>query len=168
MMPLSILVLLFYIFWLLISMLAQGESDLNRKIRKRDIFHLIPNYKFFCPRPTKNDYHLFYRTQKADASMNDWAELTPGKRDRRYCFLWHPEKRDRKIFYKIVKLIRVDYAAGKREQYGHLYQSLLNYIKTRGENNVPSAVQFRITSRQDLVADAKEIILYTSIIHKTQ
>ena len=157
---------LFYLTWLLFSLLAQGTTRINKKAKSLDWLGIIPNYKFFCPVPTTTDYHLYYRVKGADVSWNDWEELAIGLRNPWLCFIWNPGKRDRKVFYAAVKAIRrLSNAKGKQRRKSQLlYSLLLNYVKNRVLPENAIATQFRITYQQDLNDSPNTKELFTSEI----
>lgn len=164
---LEIAVFFFYLFWLIFSMLAQGKSRLNQVIRSVDAFKLIPNYRFFCPSPVREDYHLYFRSQTMDLLWTGWEEITIGARSPWIAFLWNPTKRERKVFHRTVKTLSLYQTAGRRKKRteGHLYNLLVDIVRGHLPGKQRLALQFKVTSRQDLVPGASEAILYTSPVH---
>ena len=164
MQALEIVVFLFYAIWMVFSILAQGEASVNKKIKQRDLFNLIPDYQFFCPHPTTEDYHLYYRHQNPDATWTAWTEPSIGKRNLWYCFIWNPGKRSRKVFQKTVKVIRAK-KHRKKKGYGPVYRILLNYATHAPSQGSYVAIQFKISSRQNLAPESEATIVYSSPIH---
>jgi hypothetical protein len=163
---LEVLVFLLYIGWLLISLLAQGRSSdvriLNKKLRKWDVFNVIPNYKFFCPKPAQLDYHLFFHFKRQDGSWDNWTELDIRKRHPFWCFIWNPHKRGRKVLVKFVKSVREKH---KREK-GHLYYMMLNSLRNYVTDPEGTVAQFKVISRQDLLPSSEDVVVYISEVHK--
>jgi hypothetical protein len=163
---LEILVFFFYVFWLLFSALAQGETHLNDRIRGLDIFGLIPNFRFFCPAPVRFDYHLYYRSEKEEGIWSPWQELTFGNRHPAVCFIWNPGKRERKIFSRSVKAIRKIKQKKINEPQSVLYQLVRNYVSLHDKAGLHT--QFKITHKQNLVEHAEEKTLYISHVFSHQ
>ncbi len=165
-MYLTILVFLFYLFWGVISLLAQGQTALNKKIKSRDTFGLIPSYRFFCPEPMRVDYHLYYR-HIIKGKITQWKELQLPERNRYISFFWHPEKKERKMYNKIIGVIKKEYGgdSGKRAG-GPVYRLLLAYIRRQSDGPETAPLQFRITSRRDYDPAIEETELYLSTFNK--
>lgn len=162
---LEIFIFLFYACWMFFSLLAQGETPVNQAIKRWDIFNLIPNYHFFCPSPTTEDYHLYIRHQLANESWDEWFEPTIGQRNLWICYIWNPRKRSRKIFQRTARVLKKAYT-NKKKRYGPMYLLVLNYVKHTAPPNRYIATQFKITSKQNLVPDAVESIIFLSPSHK--
>jgi hypothetical protein len=161
-MTLTILVLIFYIFWAMISILSQGESPVVGRLKAYDLFNMIPNYKFFCPNPIKKDYHLYYRNLLQKDQTGEWKEIIIGKRNRVIGCIWNPAKRDRKVFYKAVRTIRKQTAKKEKVLSGHMYLLVLNMVKSIARNENSRAVQFKLTAKQNYRTKVEEVILFTS------
>jgi hypothetical protein len=158
-MMLPILVFLFYLAWGLLSLIGQGDQRLRKKMKTMDPLGLIPNYRFFCPNPLRADYHLYYRYRSAGDEIGEWKELPVGRRSRLAGFIWNPGKRDRKVFYKTIKLLR---EPGTNKTRSATYRALLSWIRQQDAEGPQDAVQFTIISKQDLSIDTVEKVIHTS------
>jgi hypothetical protein len=156
-------VIIVYSVWAVFSILSQSTNTLTERLKSRDLLNLLPNYKFFCPNPIRNDYHLYYRGRK-DESVGEWKEIRIGRRIPLLCAIWNPYKRERKVFYKIVKTVRKHYINKNKRPYGHAYLLLLDFVQGREPDSFDS-IQFRITSRQDLREKGKERDFFISNFH---
>ena len=163
---LNVMVVLFYTVWGILSILPQSTNKLTDKIKSYDLLNILPNYKFFCPNPIRSDYHLYYRGRFQDDQFSQWEEIRIGHKVQLLCAIWNPHKRERKVFYKVVKIIRKHYRKRKGTHYGHAYLLLLDFIKNQGKMKGFNGIQFRISSRQDLEKLTKERIFFTSRIHE--
>lgn len=161
---LEIIVFFFYAGWMILSMLAQGKSRLNRPIRRFDLFILIPNFRFFCPSPVKEDFHLYYRKRGEDLTWNEWTELRVGEKNPWICFVWNPRRRDRKIFFHTAKVLTKYFKKSKPEQMmkGHIFRLLLETLQQETAGVEGTALEFKITGKQDYALDSEEKILFTS------
>jgi hypothetical protein len=161
---LTILIFLFYAAWGILSLICQGDHHIIKRIKGKDVWGLIPNYKFFCPKPLQIDYHLYYRQALAPDELNDWQEISIHRRNLATGFLWNPGKRDRKIFTSTVKSIlknRHKPYKPKGRVYHFFLQYVLNQASLKGK-----PVQFKITTRQDLASNPEEVVAFTSIFHR--
>ena len=166
-MILNVSILLLYMFWAIVSLFSQGENNIKKKANSIDLFNIVPNYRFFCPTPTRYDYHLYYRSQLTDKSLSDWMEIQIGQKNTLLCSIWNPSKRDRKVFYKITNLIKKNTKGDRRMGNNSTYMSLVNFIQHQQQLPEARFIQFKITSKQDFSRDTKEEIIYTSAFYKT-
>lgn len=158
----KVLIFLFYVSWLVISLFAQGESPLNRKIRRWDLFGLIPDFRFFCPAPVKYDYHLLYRADLSAGVFGDWTELPLGKRRPLLGAIWNPGKRERKILNKSCKLLREQSGkklSGRRKAFHSLIR---NYIDHSLVDVDYTNFAFKIIQTQDLVVGSEASVVFES------
>ena len=161
-MAISILIFLLYLVWGLFSLLTQSNDRLRRKFKAVDPLGLIPNYRFFCPNPIRTDYHIYFRVRHGDAAVTEWEEIIIGKRNPFISFLWNPLKRDRKILYKTVKQMR---GSSRKKEEDPTYLAMLSWIRKKNAQQPQDAIQFRITSRQDLSPKSVEREVHRSEFH---
>ena len=161
MIVLDVLVFLFYVCWGGISLVAQMKDEFKEKIKKYDRLNLIPNYKFFCPKPVRYDYHLYYRIGREGDESGEWKEVSMGAKRNIFCFIWHPQKRYRKIFYKTVKMIRKSQRNGTKIN-RRWYASLMEHVRRVASVSQRQPVRIRITCGQDLRTGFEEKDIYTS------
>jgi hypothetical protein len=124
------------------------------------MLNILPNYKFFCPNPTRYDYFLYYKKQTEEGNWSEWNRIIIGKRNLFTCFIWNPAKRQRKVFYKSVKFIKKN--AGRRNyvRNNFIYFMLIDFIAQHCKS--AKALQFKITYTQSLNRQFEEKILYQS------
>jgi hypothetical protein len=102
----------------------------NLALRRRDLFGIVPDWRFFAPTPAKLDYHLLYRDRLADGTATDWTEVSVTPARRWYCCLWNPFRRDRKALFDLTtEIARIAVYDGARYVPGSVaYLALLSYI----------------------------------------
>lgn len=91
---------------LLLTLAGQHpHRDFNR-VRARDHFSLLPNWRFFAPQPATFDYHFLYRTVDADRAASTWYDAS-GIVDRKPMHLfWFPTRRvDKSVFDACQEII---------------------------------------------------------------
>ena len=67
------------------------------RIRKYDIFGVIPIWTFFAPRPRIDDYHVLYRDKTPDGAVGPWRELAIPPNQPALRGIWNPGKREAKV-----------------------------------------------------------------------
>jgi len=117
-------------------------------LRKRDVALLLPEYRFFAPRPAQGDFHLVFRDLYADGTSSQWTEVCSPVTRRLSQALWHPDKRDRKaLFDLVVQLNRLHF----QEQISVLetttpYLLILSYVAALRRTPQPNMTQFMIVA----------------------
>jgi hypothetical protein len=162
----ELLVFLFYVLWGCLSLASQMKDEFKEKIKKIDRLRLIPNYKFFCPKPVRYDYHLYYKIGGPDSEEETWREIGMGDKNNFTCFIWNPQKRYRKIFYKCIKIMRRNMRKDKAKPHGRYYSSLLRHIRREVSLAPDHPLQIRIMLAQDLNKAFAEKEIYSSIPSK--
>jgi hypothetical protein len=68
--------------WATASLAAQVNSPATARLRRLDVLHLLPRWRFFAPSPITSDHLVSYRAWNADGcAVLDWTRLTvPGDR----------------------------------------------------------------------------------------
>jgi hypothetical protein len=157
----DILIITVFIVWAFLSVLSQRTTKFKNKIKAKDVLNILPNYKFFCPNPTKFDYHLYYKKATVNNLSGEWEKINIGKRIPIVCVLWNPLKRERKVFFKTVKTIKKFNDKKNINPRSHIYQLLSGFIiNYTGSKDLPP---FKITHSQSLNTQAEEKVLYTSV-----
>ncbi|MEE1761041.1 MULTISPECIES: hypothetical protein [unclassified Streptomyces] len=84
---------------LLLTLAGQHPHHDFSRVRSRDHFSLLPNWRFFAPHPAMFDYHFLYRTVSGDGSASTWRDAS-GIVDRKPLHLvWFPTRRaDKAVF----------------------------------------------------------------------
>jgi hypothetical protein len=162
---LEVLIFIFYAFWLVLSIIAQGQNHFNSSVKARDFLNLIPNYRFFCPKPIQHDFHAYYRHQEKDGKFNEWKKVELGSKNYLICFLWNPEKFSRKTFYTIVTAL-MNCPDRKYVHLNRYYRLLLNHINSYSVKSEHRFTQFKIMRNQGLNSGYQDEELFVSILHK--
>ncbi|MCV7527817.1 hypothetical protein M3D91_009770 [Micrococcus luteus] len=81
----------------------------HRFIRALDPTGLIvPDWRFFAPRPASHEYHLLYRDARPDGTMSGWNEVDLGADRRLRHIVWAPHRRlEKGLFDATTELMRV-------------------------------------------------------------
>jgi hypothetical protein len=141
--------------WWILSLCGQFKTDLVSRLRRQDIFHLIPSWRFFAPVPARRDYHLEYRTRSRDGRISRYQRVEFLRARNWITTLWNPRKRLRKAFNTSVRRI-----VKCRSRFGEAaalrcvaYLRTLHYLQTVLADKQSYALQFRIVSAADFADD---------------
>jgi hypothetical protein len=148
-----------FIIWAVFSVLSQSTSQIKNKLKRNDLLNVLPNYKFFCPNPIKQDYFLYYRELFADNSWSAWKKINLGKKIPILCLLWNPLKKERKIFYRIVKDIKGQKNEKRRYNNANCHLHLSEFVASYAASK---SFQLKIVSREFRNDQFEEKDLYTT------
>jgi hypothetical protein len=155
-------------FWLVISFFGQFKTGLVSRLRGQDVFHLIPNWRFFAPVPARRDYHLEYRTFSRGGAPTRYVRVEFLRQRDWLSTIWNPSKRRRKAFNTSVRRImrcriRFDEQASRRCV---AYLHLLNYLQSTTFDANAYALQFRIIASSDYADDTRVRLAFLSDWHE--
>lgn len=158
---------IFFSWWVL-SAAGQSKARMMSTIRSYDLFHLIPNCRFFAPVPARRDYHLEYRTRTENGCHSRWQRVVLLDERRWWTSFWNPKKRLRKAFNTAVRRI-----ARNRKNWGDKSaKQSLSYIQllifvTKMVSGQAGDVQFRILSASDFAEEPSLRLNFISDWHRT-
>ncbi|MEI5526046.1 DUF5819 family protein [Streptomyces brasiliscabiei] len=117
---------------LLLTLAGQHPHHEFNRVRSRDIFSMLPNWRFFAPNPAMFDYHFLYRAVNADGSTSDWSDIS-GIEDRKPSHLvWFPTRRaDKSVFdacQEILQLLDQGFSASVRTP---AYRLVTEHVRAR-------------------------------------
>lgn len=158
--------------WFILSAAGQltapwGNRPLDR-LRTWDVFGLIPNYKFFAPRPAEHDYHLLIRTVGFSGELGPWRQIA-GPPDRHWWHaLWNP---DRRAFKSLSDVMAVAYRHDHDKPRAVLtalpYLALLNYVTEAAAHDQGAAnVQFVLAISYGVLSDDAPSVVFKSDLHR--
>ncbi|MEV6670837.1 hypothetical protein [Streptomyces sp. NPDC051162] len=90
---------------LLATVAAQHPHPAFDRARTRDVFSLIPNWKFFAPNPAVHDFHYVYRTLDPGGVTSDWHEIEMIEPRRLHHAFWFATRRPEKAVFDICTAI---------------------------------------------------------------
>jgi hypothetical protein len=103
----DIVILVLLVTWFLVSIGGQIHSKRISRIRRHDLFNLIPLWTFFAPNPGTSDYHVLYREKARDGSISAWSEIPLTHKRSWIAALWNPMKRETKVLADIVNSVAI-------------------------------------------------------------
>jgi hypothetical protein len=99
------IVCLFFISWLGLTIANQFETEISYKIRKLDVFGLIPVWRFFAPHPGIHDHYILVQDCAGDGKFSDWRQLVGPSSRKWESFIWNPGKWENKALADLVQLV---------------------------------------------------------------
>lgn len=157
--------------WLVVSAAGQltvpwGKRPLDR-LRTLDVFGLIPNYKFFAPRPVQHDFHLLMRTADTSGECGPWRQVAGPPERRWWHAAWNPDRRAFKILSDVMAVAyRFDEDKPRAVQTSLPYLAILNYI-TQAASQDPAAVhvQFVLAISHGVLSNEDPNVVFKSDLH---
>ena len=165
--PEEIIFILVLAVWLVTSLCAQFKTGFMSRLRGQDLFHLIPNWRFFAPVPARRDYHLEYRTRSREGRVSRYERIELLRERDWVTTVWNPRKRLRKAFNTSVRrIVRCRLRFGETSSLRCVaYLRLLNYLQGIATDSNGYALQFRIVSAADFADDPRPRLTFRSDWH---
>lgn len=129
--------------WAIISIFAQVTNRVTDWFKSFDVFGLIPNWKFFAPRPACHDNYLYYRDHSPngvglwhrafDADARNWRDP-----------IWNPLRREEKAISDCISHLLEDakFVDTNRIQFSTPYLAILSFISSIPNDGPAIARQF--------------------------
>ncbi|MFF0292213.1 hypothetical protein ACFYST_03485 [Kitasatospora sp. NPDC004614] len=158
-----------FVSWLLATALCQAPSRVQNRLRKADVFGLIPRWHFFAPRPGTQDFVLVFRDQASSGSLSRWREAPRLPVSRLpLCALWNPGRRHTKAMIDItVELMNlvVDDRNKKEIELSVPYLALLNHISGLPRLDGECLTQFALVATQSSASTEPPEVVFVSSMH---
>ena len=145
-----ILISIFYIAWLIGTILSQPFRGMQKWAQRFDRFRLMPVWTFFAPDPGVSDYNLLSRVRRVDGVITPFEEIRPGNGKKFLRLFFHPERRLQKAFTDfsgaLAGYVASDLTDAARDNIRLTvsYISLLHYCSALATDPGTVAVQFMI------------------------
>lgn len=159
--------------WFLATLVSQDPTRRHPGLRKYDkIGLLIPDWRFFAPRPGMNDHHLLFRDELGDGSRTDWKEVASPQARRLSHALCYPSRRAEKALTDAASSLMMIAGGGqlkKKEdiQLSLAYLTMLNFVS----HQVPHApgtakTQFALATAAGFDEEEEPEVLFLSNLHR--
>ncbi|MFD5817747.1 hypothetical protein [Streptomyces sp. NPDC127038] len=156
--------------WLVLTMVCQARSRWATRIRKYDVFALIPRWTFFAPTPGMQDFVLLHRDRTPDGRLTQWRELTgaaAGARPLRA--VWNPDRRHSKALLDASQNLLQLASQGRRPEEIELsapYLALLAHVSAQPRPEEPDATQFAlVVQKSSALEEAVPAVAFVSSLH---
>lgn len=157
--------------WFVATLLSQDPRRKFEKIRQFDqTGALIPDWRFFAPRPGMHDHHLLMRDELPDDSTTDWKEVAAPRERTLMDALWFVGRRGEKAITDAASglMLYTEHHKDKKNevQVTIPYLTLLNYV-THAIDHHPDAkrTQFLIATSDGYAEKEEPTMLFLSNMH---
>lgn len=138
-------------------------------ITSLDPFMLLPEWRFFAPKPGRGDHFLLYRDSPDGVTWGPWSEIPLVAPRRWYHFIWNPERRAKKALLDFIAALSARVAASGSNgiEITLAYLALLKYVvmwPTRPGR--PSLTQFLILNHDGAAPSDDFVPLFMSKPHR--
>ncbi|MCX4670644.1 hypothetical protein OG453_28795 [Streptomyces sp. NBC_01381] len=128
---------------LVATIAAQHPHPAFDRVRAKDLFSFVPNWKFFAPNPATHDFHYVYRTLDHTGGTSEWSEIDMIEPRKMYQAFWFATRRPEKsVFDLCTAILQQATQAGATEvQKTSSYRVLAEFIRKtirdqQGDTNV--------------------------------
>lgn len=132
---------------LFLGTLLRLVPALRPLITRLDQLMLLPEWRFFAPKPGRGDHFLLYRDSPDGAMWDTWTEISLVAPRRWRHFIWNPERRAKKALLDFIAALAARLAASGPNgiEITLAYLALLKYV-TRSPTRAtrPALTQFMI------------------------
>jgi hypothetical protein len=132
--------------WWLVSAASQHPLTTFDRLRARDRFGVVPNWRFFAPEPAQHDFHVLHRVLTADGEQTPWTATSSIARRSDFHTVWFPGRRREKAVFDVCSVIlqhvEEGAAATDRPAY-HLLREFVEVAVRREYRGQPSPQGFQ-------------------------
>ncbi|MET3126226.1 hypothetical protein ABID42_001328 [Arcicella rosea] len=164
-------ILVFFSSWLILTVVFHFPLTGNYKLRVKDPFGIIPDWRFFCPTPIKHNYHILHREFLQNGDTSPWREIQLLPPRSLLDAIWNPGRKSRKSFLDItIELANVASTNKDNENViiGSIsYLTVLNYISqiNINTNDECSFIQFALMASCSINKSENTELLLLSKVH---
>ncbi|MFP8963445.1 hypothetical protein ACLIYP_23260 [Streptomyces nanhaiensis] len=114
---------------LVTTLAAQHPNAAFERAREKDLFSLVPNWKFFAPNPATHDYHYLYRTLDENRETSAWIELELIQNRKMSQAFWFSSRRTEKAVFDICSAILKNISKGEDPTGSPPFRVLAEFIR---------------------------------------
>lgn len=96
----DIVIIMTFSILFVLSVLAQHSE----KVRKYNYLGLLPDFRFFAPKPVSRDLCVFVRGISISGEETKWMPIVHAKKNW-WCFIWNPDHRLRKTVSDLFRYL---------------------------------------------------------------
>lgn len=138
-------------------------------VTRLDVLGLLPEWRFFAPRPGRGDHHLLYRDSLDGASWGPWTELPFADGRRWHHAVWYPGRRSKKAFLDHLSMLQTHVVAtgGEAVEITVPYLALLGHVTSAPRGGAPPALtQFLILYHDGAASEDDFVPTFRSHVHR--
>lgn len=99
--PSGVAVLVLLAAWFLITVPHQLTNEYGKRVKRINMFALIPGWTFFAPTPGMTDYRILFRDRIGE-EYTEWREIEWCRPRRLRDAIWHPARHRTKLIVDCV------------------------------------------------------------------
>jgi hypothetical protein len=153
---------------LFLATLLRLVPSLAVHVARFDTLGLVPEWRFFAPKPGRGDHALLYRDSLDAREWGPWTELSLVVPRRWHHFLWNPERREKKALLDFVAALMAIIRETGTEgvEITSPYLALLVYVTTAVERiAVPALTQFLLLNHDGSAGPDEFVPMFLSQVH---
>ena len=151
---------LFLAVWAILSCVVQRTGVPH--IVVFDDLGLLPNNRFFAPRPVSMDLALLVRFRDGASDATPWRSMVRGRKHPLLCFVWNPQHRVRKALYDSTELLQDGRLSADIVHVSYPYLLLLNVATAQARHEGHEYVQFAITAYPGFESGIHNLVFLSS------
>jgi hypothetical protein len=155
--------------WFLASIVHQVAPVWLSRFVPSDLFGLVPRWLFFAPNPSRADTHVVYRDRR-ESGWGTWQALTPAMGDRRWRWVWHPQRYPTKAATDLVnglrRTINLHREAPRAIVLSNAYLALLHWVAAQPVKAGVTHRQFAIVTSHGFAHEEVLNVLFVSEPHR--
>lgn len=132
--------------WFMVCVACQLPLPMTRALRRFDLIGLVPDWRFFAPRPATKDFYLMFRDRLVDGTCTDWTELETLAPRPWWGALWNPDRRVRKAMFDLTTELAGELAVttDTTVKLTVPYLALLAFVAAQRRSSASACTQFMI------------------------
>ena len=137
-------------------------------VARWDVLTLLPEWRFFAPKPGRGDHALLYRDSPDGSTWGAWTEISVQASRRWHHFIWYPERRAKKALLDYIAALAARVAATGSEgvEITSPYLALLNFVITGpARATSPAVTQFLLLLHDGAAAPDDFVPMFVSKQH---
>lgn len=128
--------------WALVTLLHATDRFRDR-IRARDLFNVVPEWRFFGTRPGRVDFHLLYRDRLTNNELTEWIEIPLIQPRPWHAFVFNPGRRSAKAIMDVVIHLCRDLQGDRDRIVGSMpYLTILQHVSAQPATELSTRRQF--------------------------
>ena len=160
---------LIFLSWFILTIINQFNYKWVQKVKKFDVFHLLPRWTFFAPNPGTSDYHFVFRLMDVNNNVSSFTEIPLyGNRNFLSAF-WNSNKRVKKALADLVMDLNRQCVSKEINEenikISFSYIALLNFLSNVPKSTNTKSIQFAILKSQGFIDDEIPSLIICSEFH---
>jgi hypothetical protein len=142
-----------FLFWFFCTIANQFNTSLSKRVKKADLFNLIPKWTFFAPNPGTTDLILLYQEISREGIPSGFTEIPLLRRDLLIPAIFNPRKRLKKSLQDLVRGLSRAAVSGRLNKNNIRvslnYIAILNFLTRIDKRTDTQKVQFMILRSEE-------------------